>query len=189
MLATAICIAYALGCFSPGWWLVRRAKGVDLRTTGSGGTGATNAARVLGGWAFGVVLVLDAAKAAAAVLIARWLVSANPWEVLALPAVVAGHIWPAPLKFRGGKGAGPLLGGCIALNPLFLAAAAIPAACVAVITRRRLAITVSAAAGGIIASAWLLPTTPERVAFATAVAFVVLAHRSYFMRRLAHPVP
>lgn len=189
MLAVAICVAYALGCFSPGWWLVRRTKGVDLRTTGSGGTGATNAARVLGGWAFAIVLILDAAKAAVAVLAGRWLVPANPWAVLTLPAVIAGHIWPAPLKFRGGKGAGPLLGGSMALNPLFLVAAAIPAACVAAITRRRLAITVSAAAGGIVAAAWLLPTTPERVAFALAVALVVLAHRSYFMRGLAHPVP
>jgi glycerol-3-phosphate acyltransferase PlsY len=128
VLALALLLAYALGCFSPGWWLVRRKIGGDLRALGSGVTGATNAARVLGPRTGFLVLALDAAKAALAVLLARWLAPADAWHVLALPAVVAGHIWPAPLRFRGGRGAGPLLGGCLALNPLFALAAGAPAA-------------------------------------------------------------
>lgn len=136
MLALALLLAYALGCLSPGWWLVRRKTGGDLRTHGSGVTGATNAARVLGPRAGVAVLALDAAKATLAVLLARWLVPANAWHAFALPAVVAGHIWPAPLRFRGGRGAGPLLGGCLALNPLFALAAAAPAALAAAFTRR-----------------------------------------------------
>lgn len=189
MLAVALCIAYALGCLAPGWWLVRRKTGDDLRTTGSGGTGATNAARVLGARAFVVVLALDAGKAAVAVLIARWLLPENPWSALALPAVVAGHIWPAPLRFQGGRGAGPLLGGSLALNVWFAVAAAVPAAVVAAIVRRRFATTVAAACGGVIAAAWLLPGIPERVAFGLAVALVALAHRSHFVRALQRPVP
>jgi acyl phosphate:glycerol-3-phosphate acyltransferase len=189
MLAVALCLSYLLGCFSPGWWLVRRATGADLRQTGSGGTGATNAARVLGERAFAVVLLLDAAKAAAAVVLARVLAPADPWHALALPVAVAGHIWPAPLRFRGGRGAGPLLGGCVALNPLFAVAAAVPATVVGLLTRRRLAATVAATAGGIAAAWWLLPSIPERMAFAAAVALVILAHRSYFMRASSRPVP
>lgn len=189
MLLLPLCVGYALGCLSPGWWLVRRSTGTDLRAAGSGATGATNAARVLGGWAFVVVLLLDAAKAAAAVLVSRALVGPDPWYVLALPAVVAGHIWPAPLKFQGGRGAGPLLGGCLALNPWFAAAAAVPAALVAVVTRKSIAITSGATVGGIVAAWWLLPDLPDRVAFGAAVSLVILAHRSHFVRALRRPVP
>ncbi|PTX91358.1 glycerol-3-phosphate acyltransferase [Opitutus sp. ER46] len=182
MLIVALCVGYALGCLSPGWLLVRRATGQDLRQTGSGGTGATNAARVLGGRAFLLVMALDALKAAAAVLLARWLAPETPWHVLAMPAAVAGHIWPAPLRFKGGKGAAPLLGGAVALNPFFLVAAAIPAAIAAVFVRRTFVLTTAAAAGGIASAAWLLPGTPERVAFAATVGLVLLAHRSHFVR-------
>jgi glycerol-3-phosphate acyltransferase PlsY len=182
MLAVALCLAYALGCLSPGWWLVRRSTGADLRVEGSGGTGATNAARVLGGRAFVIVLLLDAAKAAAAVLIARALVPTNPWHSLALPLAVAGHIWPVTLRFSGGRGAGPLLGGCVALNPLFAVAAAVPAALVAIFVRRTFALTSAAAAGGIACAWWLLPSVEDRTAFAAAVSLVLLAHRTHFAR-------
>lgn len=189
MIFVVLCVGYALGCFSPGWLLVRQSTGTDLRTAGSGGTGATNAARVLGSWAFAVVLILDAAKAAAAVLIARWLASDNPWHVLALPAVIGGHIWPVTLRFQGGKGAGPLLGGSLALNPWFVVAAGIPALITLAFTRRTFAVTTAAALGGIASAWWLLPATPARTAFALAVGFVILAHRSHFMRSLRRPVP
>ncbi len=187
MLVVALLVAYGLGCLSPGWWLARRVRGADLRASGSGGTGATNAARVLGGWAFAVVLLLDAAKAALAVIIARWFVPVGGWASLALPAVVAGHIWPAPLRFKGGRGAGPLLGGCVALNPLFVAAAAGGAALGALIKRRTLVITSAAALAGIAASPWLLATRPDRLAFGLAVVLVLLAHRSHFVRALPRP--
>lgn len=189
MLIVAVCLSYALGCLSPGWWLVRQATGADLRQTGSGGTGATNAARVLGPRAFVAVLLLDTAKAALAVVLSRWLLHSDPWYALAMPAVVAGHIWPAPLRFRGGRGAAPLLGAAVAFNLLFAVAAAIPAALVAAVTRRKLAITTAAAVGGIAAAFWLLRDQPARVAFGLAIAFVLFAHRSHFARALHRPVP
>lgn len=188
MILLMVCVAYALGCFAPGWILVRRKTGADLRNAGSGGTGATNAARVLGGGAFLVVLLMDAGKAALAVIIGRLMLPDDPWSALALPAVVAGHIWPAPLRFQGGRGAGPLLGGSVALNPLFLAAAALPAAVAATFTRRTFYIASTGAIGGITCAWWLLPGTPARVAFGLAVFFVVLAHRAHFMRTLRRPV-
>ena len=189
MLALALLLAYALGCFSPGWWLVRRKTGGDLRAHGSGVTGATNAARVLGPRTGFLVLALDTAKAALAVLLARWLAPAAAWHVLALPAVVAGHIWPAPLRFRGGRGAGPLLGGCLALHPLFALAAGAPAALAAVFTRRSFVLAVAATLGGIAAAAWLLPGREARVAFAAAVALVLLAHRDRLPKRDTRPKP
>lgn len=189
MLALALFLGYALGCFSPGWWLVRRKTGGDLRAHGSGVTGATNAARVLGPRLGFLVLALDAAKAALAVALARWLAPAEAWHVLALPAVVAGHIWPAPLRFRGGRGAGPLLGGCLALHPLFALAAAAPAALALVLTRRSFALALAATLGGIAAAPWLLPAREPRGAFAAAVALVLLAHRDRLTRPATPPGP
>lgn len=189
VLALALLLAYALGCFSPGWWLVRRKTGGDLRAHGSGVTGATNAARVLGPRLGLLVLALDAAKAALAVLLARWLAPAAAWHVLALPAVVAGHIWPAPLRFRGGRGAGPLLGGCLALHPFFALAAGAPATLALVFTRRSFALALAATFGGIAAAPWLLPGLEARVAFAAAVALVLLAHRDRLSKRDTPPKP
>ena len=57
IVPVVVAAAYALGGISPGWWLVRRRTGVDLRDEGSGRTGATNAARVLG--RRGYIAVLD----------------------------------------------------------------------------------------------------------------------------------
>ena len=141
--------------------------------------------RSLGPRAGVAVLALDAAKATLAVLLARWLVPANAWHAFALPAVVAGHIWPAPLRFRGGRGAGPLLGGCLALNPLFALAAAAPAALAAAFTRRSFVLAAAATLGGVAAAPWFLPTLETRLAFTCAVALVLLAHRD----RLRKPAP
>jgi glycerol-3-phosphate acyltransferase PlsY len=180
VFALVLLLSYALGCLSPGWWLVRRHTGQDLRSQGSGVTGATNTARVLGPRAGLLVLALDALKAAAAILLARWLAPASEWNALALPAVVAGHIWPAPLRFRGGRGAAPLLGGCVALNPLFALAAGAGAGLAAVFSRRSFVLTTAAAFSGTAASWWLLTTAESRSAFALALALVVLAHRDRF---------
>jgi acyl phosphate:glycerol-3-phosphate acyltransferase len=185
MLALTLLCSYVLGCLSPGWWLVRRKTGADVRAAGSGGTGATNAARVLGGKSFALVLALDAAKAAVAIFGARWLAGGDPWSALALPAVVVGHIWPVTLGFRGGRGAGPMLGGCVALNWLFAPVAAIPAAVVYALTRRTFAASAAATAGGVIGAWWLLPGREERIAFCVALGLVVLAHRDHLVKMAA----
>lgn len=102
----------------PGYWLVRWRTGHDVREQGSGGTGATNVGRVLGGAGFLVVLLLDALKGALAVLAARWLCGADTWVPWAAGlAVVTGHVWPVFLSFRGGKGVATLIGAWLVLQP------------------------------------------------------------------------
>jgi glycerol-3-phosphate acyltransferase PlsY len=65
------------------------------------------------------------AKAALAVSVGLWLGEGPRGGWLALLAVVCGHIWPAPLGFRGGRGIAPALGGLLALDaPLLLAVVA-----------------------------------------------------------------
>ena len=108
--------AYFLGGLSPGHWLVKRRAGIDIRTQGSGVTGATNAGRVLGRGGFASIMLLDAAKGAAPVVAGRLLNFDEAWLGLFCFVAVAGHIWPAHLGFRGGKGAATAAGGWLALD-------------------------------------------------------------------------
>ena len=113
----AVAIAYLLGTLPTGFLLTRYLAGVDLRTVGSGGTGATNAQRALG-TRWGVfVLIVDLIKGIAAVALARWMDISPLWVALAGIAVVAGHCWPVWLRFRGGKGVATGAGAAFALSP------------------------------------------------------------------------
>jgi len=112
--------AYLLGGFSPGYWLVQWRRGIDVRTTGSGGTGATNVGRVLGWKAYAVVLVVDLLKGALVGTVARAMGVSQVWAFVAAFIVVAGHVWPIWLGFRGGKGVGPFIGVWLVLAPLAL---------------------------------------------------------------------
>lgn len=102
-------IGYGIGSISSGYLVGRLYRNVDLRTVGSGSTGATNTYRTLGLGAALLVAVLDIVKGAASVWIATVLVdgSADQRSVaaaLAAVAAVAGHCWPAFLEGRGGRG-------------------------------------------------------------------------------------
>lgn len=112
--------SYVLGGVSAGYWLVRWRTGGDVREQGSGATGATNVGRVLGPSGFVLTLLFDAGKAAFAVLAARQLELGELAEHACALAVLAGHVWPAQLRFRGGKGVAPLLGAWLVLQPLAL---------------------------------------------------------------------
>ncbi|MDD2764112.1 MAG: glycerol-3-phosphate acyltransferase [Opitutaceae bacterium] len=115
-----VAAAYLLGGLSPGYWLVRWRTGIDVRTMGSGGTGATNVGRVLGRGGYVVVLVVDMAKGAFVGWAARVLGIPVAGAFAAAFAVVAGHVWPIWLGFRGGKGVGPFVGAWLVLAPLAL---------------------------------------------------------------------
>jgi acyl phosphate:glycerol-3-phosphate acyltransferase len=96
--------AYLLGCFTIGYYLVRARTGKDIREIGSGSTGARNVGRVLGKPGFGLTAFGDLGKGALTVWSVREWTSDNHLAALAMLAVVAGHLWPAQLRFHGGKG-------------------------------------------------------------------------------------
>ena len=96
--------AYLLGCFATGYYLVRARTGNDIREIESGSTGARNVGRVLGKTGFVLTVFGDFGKGALAVWSAREWTNNNHLATLAMVAVVVGHIWPAQLHFRGGKG-------------------------------------------------------------------------------------
>ena len=103
-LLCALC-GFALGSIPFSWILGRMFAGVDIRRTGSGNVGATNLARALGYRAGLLALLLDAAKGAMAVLVARRIAAGSESAPLwAGGMAVAGHMFTPFLRFRGGKG-------------------------------------------------------------------------------------
>jgi glycerol-3-phosphate acyltransferase PlsY len=102
-------IGYGIGSISSGYIVGRMYRNVDLRTVGSGSTGATNTFRTLGLGAALLVAILDILKGAGAVWIASAIVTGTGEErtiatAVAAVAAVAGHCWPAFLEGRGGRG-------------------------------------------------------------------------------------
>ena len=67
-----VAVAYAIGCISPGYLLVRRATGLDLRAAQTGSTGARNAGRMAGRRVGAAVFALDAGKGASPSGWPRW---------------------------------------------------------------------------------------------------------------------
>ncbi len=112
----ALALGYLLGSIPFGLLLTRWFGKGDLRTIGSGNIGATNVLRTGSKGLAGATLFLDAAKGAAAVLIAR---AAYPDAVdVAAAGALVGHLYPVWLKFRGGKGVATLLGILVPLLPV-----------------------------------------------------------------------
>ena len=96
---------YLLGSIPFGILLTRLFGGGDIRAAGSGNIGATNVTRVAGPVPGVLTLVLDAAKGAAAVLLASHFSGSNAmWMSVTGFAALVGHCFPVWLKFRGGKG-------------------------------------------------------------------------------------
>ncbi len=111
-----ILIAYFFGGICSGYYLVRFKTNQDIRDYGSGGVGARNVSRVLGKPGFIVTLLGDSLKGFTAILLARWLELTEPTVSLVLVAVIAGHIWPLSLHFRGGRGVSTAIGAYLAYD-------------------------------------------------------------------------
>jgi glycerol-3-phosphate acyltransferase PlsY len=94
---------YLLGSMPFGYWLVRAAKGEDIRRVGSGNIGATNVWRTYGR-AYGIpIVVLDIAKGFVPGLVGT-LLAGELVGVLAGGAAMLGHWRPLFLRFqKGGK--------------------------------------------------------------------------------------
>ncbi len=117
MIAVIVCIAYLLGAVPFALLLVRWATGVDVRRVGSGNPGTANVWRNTGPGLGLAVLILDCAKGAAAVMIARAAGLDRNGQALAGLAAIAGHIWPVWLGFRGGKGVAAAAGAFAVIAP------------------------------------------------------------------------
>jgi glycerol-3-phosphate acyltransferase PlsY len=138
-------LAYLLGSIPFGLVMARAFGLGDIRKIGSGNIGATNVLRTGNKSAAVLTLILDAAKGAVAVLLARWLAGEGAAQVAALAAFL-GHCFPVWLGFRGGKGVATFLGLMLALAwPVGLACCATWAATAAATRTSSLAALVAAA--------------------------------------------
>ncbi|MCI0574380.1 MAG: glycerol-3-phosphate acyltransferase, partial [Myxococcaceae bacterium] len=109
---------YLCGSVPFGVLVARWLRGVDVRQRGSGNIGATNVARVAGKRLGLVVLLLDALKGAAPVVLARALLPGEAaLQAAAGLAAVLGHVFPVWLRLRGGKGVATALGVAAVLVP------------------------------------------------------------------------
>ena len=114
--ALALLVGYLLGSIPFGLLVTRMAGKGDIRDIGSGNIGATNVLRSGSKKLATLTLLLDAAKGAAAVLIAQMM---WPDAVrFAAAGALIGHLFPVWLKFKGGKGVATFLGILIPLLPV-----------------------------------------------------------------------
>ncbi|AHF96873.1 MAG: glycerol-3-phosphate 1-O-acyltransferase PlsY [Desulfurella sp.] len=92
----------------PSGYLIGKTKGIDLKSTGSGNIGASNAYRVLGKKEALLTLLFDMAKGFIVVLCVEKIPFAQNLKEILVPvsivSVVLGHDFSIFLKFKGGKG-------------------------------------------------------------------------------------
>ncbi|MGH7163020.1 MAG: glycerol-3-phosphate acyltransferase [Planctomycetota bacterium] len=188
--------AYLVGGAPFAYFFVRATHGIDLRATGSGNVGATNAARLYkGAWrvpAFLFIFGLDAAKGylATTFLPGLFELEGSVPAVAAGAAAVLGHAFSPFLHFHGGKGVATTVGALWGLEPVatLLSLGAFFAA---------LALTRTVAAGSL-AFAVALPAfvllrgrASPAVAFLAAAlgAFILVRHRSNIARMMQGAAP
>jgi glycerol-3-phosphate acyltransferase PlsY len=174
-----VVVAYVSGSLPTAYLLVRLMTGKDVRATGSGNVGGTNALRTAG-WKVGVaVTAIDVVKGALPV----WLMSRfNPesvWVAAAMLAAVLGHCYPVWLKFRGGKGVATCFGAFLVIAP-FSALAALGLWIVVLVIWRWVALAsmVASAAFPLILKLTDHPDMVTLVAVSAAAVIIILRHSS-----------
>lgn len=119
-IAMVAVIAYLIGSIPTGYIIVKLFTGQDIRTIGSGSTGATNVKRVMGKKWFFTVMILDAIKGVVPVLLATFFTTAfvkiGLLPVIAAVCVIFGHSKSIFLKFTGGKSVATGVGTLLALS-------------------------------------------------------------------------
>ena len=107
---------YLFGSFPSGYLAGRIAKGIDIRSLGSGSTGATNVLRHIGKRAAITVFLLDLFKGVLSILLAKYFLLNDSWQVAIGLSTLIGHIWPIWLNWKGGKAVATGLGVFLGLS-------------------------------------------------------------------------
>jgi len=173
--------SYLLGSI-PFSYLVARQRGVDVRRVGSGNVGATNVMRNVGRGAGLVAFALDAAKGAIAAWIAQRSGLGVTVAALAAVGAIVGHMYPAWLGFKGGKGVATGAGAFLPLAPLATAGALVAFGLTLALTRY---VSVGSMVGAVgLAALASITGAPRPVAIAAALmaALIVWKHRANIRR-------
>jgi len=103
-------LGYLFGSFPSGYLVGKIAKGIDIRSLGSGSTGATNVLRHIGKRAAITVFFIDVFKGVLSIFLAKYFLLNDSWQVAIGLSTLIGHIWPIWLNWRGGKAVATGLG-------------------------------------------------------------------------------
>ena len=180
-------LGYLLGSIPFGVVITRAMGLADPRKIGSRNIGATNVLRTGNKGAALATLLLDGAKGALAVLLARSLIGEDAAQ-LAGAAAFLGHLYPVWLGFRGGKGVATFLGIALALAwPVGLAACATWLAVALIARLSSLAALVAAAAS--VPFAMVLGAQEAMMLLAVMAALVLWRHRANIARLAAGAEP
>lgn len=118
MTLLVLMAAYLLGSIPTALLVGKIVGDVDIRTVGDGNMGAHNT-KAQFGWGPGIVVaVVDFAKGALAVTLAKYFSLELSWQLFALALVVLGHGFPVFAGLRGGQGLATVLGGLFSLSYL-----------------------------------------------------------------------
>ena len=190
---TLVLLSYLLGSIPTGY-LVAKAKGVDIRSVGSGNIGATNVFRILGKGAGIFVLTADALKGAWAVLVVAPFGAgldasggAMPQNFPALAGISAilGHNYTCWLRFKGGKGIATTAGVFAALAPAALGIA-LAAWLVVFAASRYVSLASIVAAVALPLAVWLMGNGALLIGVSTALgALAIYKHKANLQRLLA----
>lgn len=120
-------IGYLIGSIPFGLLIVKMKTGKDIRQVESGRTGGTNAVRAAGFGAGLLTAILDILKGAVSVWLVQWMFpDEHLFHVLAPIGAILGHNYSVflisrdadgKLRFHGGAGGAPALGGAVGLWP------------------------------------------------------------------------
>jgi glycerol-3-phosphate acyltransferase PlsY len=205
-LPLTLLAGYLLGSIPAGYLAGRWLRNVDIRTLGSGSTGATNVLRQFGKGPALVVFLVDVLKGTAAVLLAKAVLEplgagagtdwvSDSWVVAAGLASLAGHIWPVWLGWRGGKAVATALGMLLGLTtPVGLACFGVFLAVLSVSRIVSLSSVVAAIALPLLMLGWFHDhgmglRWPYLVLALLTSALVIWRHRSNLQRLLAGTEP
>ena len=190
---------YLLGSLPSGVIVGRLFGHVDVRAQGSGKTGATNVMRSLGPGPAVMVALLDIAKGAAAVLLARFVIfPAGPHAALDVQnlsavaqaiaglAALLGHNYSLFIHFTGGRGVATGAGALLAMTPLAMLVGLLAMIIPIAVTRYvSLGSMIACAMAGL--TALVLTLTghglwPQAVFGLVGAGFIILSHRDNIVR-------
>lgn len=118
-VAGLLVLSYLSGGIPTGYLVVKKLKGYDIRTRGSGNPGTANVYRNAGAAAGAITLAVDALKGFVPVFLCQRLFPDQSLLAIAIgAAAVVGHNWTVFLGFKGGKGVATSAGVFFALLPL-----------------------------------------------------------------------
>lgn len=100
-----VILSYLLGSIPTAFIIYKLQKGGDIRNYGSGNVGGTNVLRTAGASLGAITIIVDIIKGFIPVLVIYFIFPASYiLYVITTVAVLLGHVFPAFLKFKGGKG-------------------------------------------------------------------------------------